>query len=308
MSDLEVIERPDDFQVTVPPGETYAELQPFTIFTAQASIDRSVLLLLNTPINSINLPQLWNNTEFHICADGAANRLYDYTHANDNLNAADYIPQFIVGDCDSLDSDVEIYYKLQGTIVIRQETQYSTDFMKSVELIVLFYHSKDLEDKLLHHSETIDSHDGLDQLTREFGINNSSTEQQIQLYILGGIGGRFDQTVHSIHQLYKLKQGLPFLQCFFITSTDLIFLVPKGKTHIKYKSKSSFNSKDKVPICGLLPFQFDVIINSQGLKYDVVNWSSSISSQVSSSNGVSGTDGFLLDVSEDIVVNIVIDY
>lgn len=305
---MSVIERPDDFQVTVPPGETYSELQPFAIFTAQTSIHRSVLLLLNTPIDSVNLPQVWHNTEFHVCADGAANRLYNYTHANDNLNAADYIPQFIVGDGDSLDPEVEKYYKLQGTVVIRQATQYSTDFMKSVELVVLFYHNKELQDKLLHHSETIDPHDGLDQLTREFGIHDSSTELQIQLYILGGIGGRFDQTVHSIHQLYKLKQGLPFLQCFFITNSDLIFLVPKGKTHIKYKNKASFNSKDKVPICGLLPFQFDVIINSQGLKYDVANWSSSISSQVSSSNGVSGTDGFLLDVSEDIVVNIVIDY
>lgn len=299
-----VIERPLDYRVSSPSNE-YSVIEPFAIFAENSNKARTALVILNTAITGINVEKLWKNTQLHICADGGANRLFNYFALEEERSK--HIPDFITGDCDSLESAVEAYYRDNGTVVIRQTTQYATDFMKSMQLMDLYFLSDSTRMEL--SAGNINEHDGLSELSNNQTPNNQSgLDNAIKAYILGGIGGRFDQTVHSINLLYRLSDSHPHLQNFFITHTDLIFMINKGKNYIKYELKKVFNKKDDTPMMGLLPFENIVTINSDGLKYDVKNWVSNISGKVSSSNAICGVDGFTVDVSDKIVLSVEIDH
>ena len=52
--------------------------------------------------------KLWDNFNVKICADGGANRLYDGLLPE---KRGLYLPDFIIGDLDSMRDDVEEYYK-----------------------------------------------------------------------------------------------------------------------------------------------------------------------------------------------------
>lgn len=70
---------------------------------------RTHLLILNSESFSPKLTvAMWNNCNLKICADGGANRLYDSLTAEER---GVYVPQYIVGDLDSLRSDVSEFYQ-----------------------------------------------------------------------------------------------------------------------------------------------------------------------------------------------------
>ena len=118
----------------------------------------SALIILNTPINNTpsgntdaTLPykqngttlsgvlgSLWRKSTYRVCADGGANRLYEATvianHRqkekdeggvmNDSTTrSADYLPDLITGDLDSLYPHVYEYYKSKGVGIVRVEDQ-----------------------------------------------------------------------------------------------------------------------------------------------------------------------------------------
>lgn len=297
-----VTERPEDLEVA-PPAEKYNLIEPFDIFTGQENDKRNVLLILNQAIKNIDLRKLWKSSRLCICADGGANRLYDY-FTNDE-ERKQFIPQFIVGDCDSLRDKTEIYYQEKGTVIIKQATQYSTDYMKAIDLIKLYFYSDNLRSKLYELPR--DSYDGLSVLVDDLSVD-SQKGPKIKVHILGAVGGRFDQTIHSFNQLYRMKSSDPFLQQIFITETDFIFLLSKGINYITYPGKSSF-SNSKTPICGLLPIGTSTTrLTTFGLKYDIENWESSMKTQVSSSNALCGTTGVVVLTTDDICFNIAVDY
>lgn len=67
------------------------------------------LVCLNSPSLPLKLlPRLWASSHIRICADGGANRLYYGLSSEDKKTC---IPNFIVGDLDSLEDNVESYYK-----------------------------------------------------------------------------------------------------------------------------------------------------------------------------------------------------
>lgn len=51
---------------------------------------------------------IWNNCKYKICADGGANRLFD---ALDVQEREKYIPDYIIGDLDSVRNDVALFYQ-----------------------------------------------------------------------------------------------------------------------------------------------------------------------------------------------------
>lgn len=290
----EVIERPNDWQVA-PPTDADRVLLPFRIFSDPIDATGSSLIILNTPLDEIDIRTLWNKTEFHVCADGAANRLFHYF---DNDERVQYIPHYITGDCDSLTDGVKQYYQKHGAIVLPQYSQYSTDFMKSVKLVSIY--NSDGRSQL---SQPVEENDGLSELIKRYPNPNPTT-----VYIAGGIDGRFDQTFQLINQLYIMRSEFPRLKVYFITANDCIFLVPKGKNFIKYPSRKSFNDKDHMPACGLLPFGGEVVLNTEGLQYDVSNWKSYVSGPVSSNNRLVGVDGFVVQTTGDIVMNVEVSH
>ena len=113
--------------------------------------DNSTLLILN---QKIDIPRplfykIWKLHDLKVCADGAANRLYDYLNDDESIRTK-YLPDYIIGDLDSLSEKVFNYYRENRVIIIKQTTQYSTDFTKCVNLISLHFNSPTFHLSLIH--------------------------------------------------------------------------------------------------------------------------------------------------------------
>ena len=133
------------------------------------------LVILNTPIpmRSAIFPYLWETTSFRVCADGGANRLYEYSHStnnshdnnnddkddeNNNNNNKDrhclYIPDLIIGDLDSIQSHVRTYYEtIHGVPVICHDDQNYNDLDKSLQAIVRHEQQQQHKQQLEHNKQ-----------------------------------------------------------------------------------------------------------------------------------------------------------
>ena len=101
-----------------------------------------VLILLNSSDNYHDyklLQQLWSRCKYRIAADGAANCLYDLVPLNQRDS---YILDHIVGDLDSIRSEVEEYYKSKGSIITKVIDQDNNDLDKAIEQCkIISYHN-----------------------------------------------------------------------------------------------------------------------------------------------------------------------
>lgn len=272
-----------------------------------ASRTRSVLLLLNQKINipSVFL-KLWRLFKLKVCADGGANRLYEFFNGNEAARAC-YLPDYIIGDFDSLKPEVEEYYRNAGVVLIEQRSQFSTDFTKALHLISIHFNdasfaSRVSQSKQQNHSIEINS--GIhDWYYRIRGANGQLESEKISLLAIGGIDGRFDQTMHSITQLYKLSSPASQFRLSYLSGTDLIFFVPSGGVLLEYTA--DFREKC-IGNCGLLPLNGPTeIYETAGLKWDVGLWETSVASgKLSSSNRFSGIDKCYINVKDGIVMNV----
>lgn len=290
---MSVIERPENFQVHC--SAPAVVLEPFLPFAPSPSAQVTALIVLNTPLDNINIQQLWDCSSIHVCADGGANRLYDAFDSESSREK--HVPHFITGDCDSLKAYVRAYYEKRGTVVLEQSSQYSSDLMKALKVVML----RALAAGKQALQGEIDVLDGLSEL-----VAKVYPEQvpEIMVYIAGGIGGRFDQSFQLINQLFAMNHTYPSLRIFFYSAHDVIFLCGKGKTYVTYPSRVTFNSKEHVPKCGILPFGRRAQLTTLGLLFDVVDWDTYVGGPVSSSNGVVGVDGFVIETTEDVVMNV----
>ncbi|EGV61459.1 thiamine pyrophosphokinase [Yamadazyma tenuis] len=286
--EAEVIENPDNLEVVAP--EDAHVIEP--LIFKDREVGNSSLIVLNQEIHSIDLEGLWRNTKLHICADGGANRLFEYWKKHQRTE--EFVPDFIVGDLDSLKADVQQFYEQHGCIVIPQYTQYASDFMKSMRLSMIYFQSETTRGLLY---EPIESNKGLEFIQLE------PAQVSVDMYILNGLGGRFDQTVHSINQVIQLAQQFVQNSFRFITPDDIVFLLRKGVNYIKYPSKQSFGCQGN-PVCGMLPLNTEVVLNTRGLKWDVLHWPSSMGGHVSSSNALVGISGAVIECSNDMIINI----
>lgn len=293
---MPVVEKPEATDVPAPEGD-YNLILPFTFLNHQETAC-GALLILNQDLSGSGVLKLWQRTQLHVCADGGANRLYSFWKSDDDRKK--YIPDFIVGDLDLLLVEVRDYYKSHGSRIIPQYSQYATDLTKSLYLIRVWYRNA----KLLESD--IEEHEGLLKLSDEINETDKLTSNNV--YIIGGMGGRFDQSAHLINQLFKITMMLNReLDLFMITTTDVIFSTQKGTNYITYENKLLFYPSKKVPICGILPLGCPTVLNTNGLIYDVIDWPSSMYGDASSSNGVSGTKGFIVDTTEPVIINIEFD-
>ena len=126
------------------------------------NVSKAALIILNQPLPDAMVRQLWPHCPITICADGGANRLKQ-------LNLT---PQVIIGDLDSLDSDVESFYS--NVKIIRIDDQDSNDFEKCIQMI----------------------------------SNNQEIEK---ILAIGALGGRFDHQMANINILYKYPRLKIFL-------------------------------------------------------------------------------------------------
>jgi thiamine pyrophosphokinase len=155
-----------------------------------ASLEDFNLIILNQELDS-KFVQFWKSSKLKIVADGAANLLYDH----DPL----LVPDYILGDFDSISTDVLDYYK-ERSKVVQVDDQNSTDFQKCINKII----------------EIESGGVGV-----ESNINSS-------IFAIGALSGRLDHTMSCLHTLMQY----PYRRIFLISTDSIATLVNAGETEI----------------------------------------------------------------------------
>lgn len=216
-------------------------IYPATFFEQNDTGSDQGLIILNQPItNGTVFKRVWLYSTIRVCADGGANRLYEY-FSDDEETRQKYLPNCITGDLDSLRPEIKEYYENLNVPVIHNPDQESTDFMKAVDMITENLGSKD---------------------TPIIG--------------LGAMGGRVDQSLHSIHHLFLSDQRGQ--EVLLLSDESVTFLLPTGTstihTPLKYLGKT----------CGIIPVAGPARITTSGLYWDVTDWETHFGGQMSTSN------------------------
>ncbi|KAI7938011.1 hypothetical protein MJO28_014931 [Puccinia striiformis f. sp. tritici] len=246
---------------------------------------RTYLIILNTPIK-INqeaepnqvFEELWKRSEYRICADGGANRLYDYCSTiklkADEKNGVEsrvwmLVPDYVKGDLDSIRPDVREFYENSQSQIILDQDQDSTDFGKCLRLI-----------------------EGVDKQCESNGDQSNSS-----LLIHGGLTGRLDQTIHTLHTLL-LRLGPPsassnhlledFLETW-VVDTDAGSMACALERNVKHllHIPSSWRQGPSPLTCGILPIGVNhATVTTRGLKWNLDQTKTSMTGLLSTSNHI----------------------
>ncbi|KAL4927258.1 thiamine diphosphokinase [Aspergillus undulatus] len=246
---------------------------------------RFALVVLNQPINETALAVLRKHAHLTVCADGGANRFFEWAKARGEESTD--LPTTIIGDLDSIRPEIRNHYANLGVNIVQDDDQYSTDFTKSLRYIR--EHEKD--------------------------VISSSTSQRSQeqtqapsILILGGLGGRVDQAFSQIHHLYMVNQtqehGSEKGNLYLISEESITFILSEGNNTIhvprtnrppdpsqtkpqpsqqQEKERNEYLLEENI---GIIPLSGPARITTSGFQWDVSNWETQIGGQISTSNHI----------------------
>lgn len=237
-------------------NSTMRKWRPSAILSLTESSKRPhALIILNQRINRVDiLKKLWAGATYRFCADGGANRLYDM-FMDDAESRAKFLPTAIHGDLDSLRSDVREYYNSKGVNVTQDHDQLSTDFMKCISL--------------LRKTEA--------ESASKANSNSGNTPKKNDIVAFPALGGRFDQTIASINQLYFMKDETD-RQLLLVSDENLTILLDEGKHIIEC------NREVEGPTCGVMPLGGPIRLTTRGLKWNLTDYPCHFGGMVSTSN------------------------
>jgi thiamine pyrophosphokinase len=210
------------------------------------------MILLNVPLQPTPLfHTLWNLAKFHICADGAANRLRSLNERNGSSSSSSSpielqqcIPDLIIGDLDSITDETKAYYHNVPTVQVIDQDR--NDLDKALE----------------------------------------AAESYRRVVVFGAFGGRFDQQMASVQSLYCY----PGREIFLYTDTSMAVLVHAGETSIFLgleATKTKNNSISEGPTCGLIPIGQPVrSMTTTGLRWNFNQQGIEFGGLVSTSNQI----------------------
>ncbi|KAN0060819.1 hypothetical protein ACQY0O_007478 [Thecaphora frezii] len=248
--------------------------------------DAHAVVLLNSPIGDEqkhHFARIWATAKYRFCADGAANRLVD-TFGYDRffIGASDPVPRphAIVGDLDSVRPEVKEFFQSQGVDILLRPSQYATDLQKCIQV---------LED-----------YERMAQVASE-----------LVLLIYGGLSGRLDQSVHTLHVLWQLAQGAADLggvedpdqgdaadQCggklkkrrrtFVIGDGSVAWLLTAGQHRLRM-SRAVMGKT-----CGILPLgsgHDGARVTTKGLEWNLTGEQTTLGGFLSTSNHLADAEG-----------------
>jgi thiamine pyrophosphokinase len=245
---------------------------PAEIFQTSSEHHRGyAIIILNQPLKLPFLvyQDLWSNSCYNIAADGGANRVYGFNKSN--ASQKDLPLNTVIGDLDSLLPEAHSYWGSKGVPVIHDEDQYSTDFMKAVNHI------------------------------------REKQEKSLDIVVLGGLGGRVDQGMSVLHQLYtyQKKPGYPDGKMFLLSTEAITFVLKAGRHRIKAKAKYGENGLGAGlgKHVGIIPLREPSVITTKGLEWDVKDWATEFGGQMSTSNHVK-EEWVTIETTKDVLFTI----
>lgn len=169
-----------------------------------------------------------------LCADGGANLLYSTTvvqSQGQHPKGGEHrrVPTAIVGDLDSVRDSVLAHYSSLGSAVIKDASQDNNDFEKAFAAL------SDLCPRL-----------------------------ELPVVVVGGHGGRIDQTLGNLNTLYMQSQL--FQNVYWLDMHNAVLSLSPGEHHI------AVDPSMEGPTCGLIPIGHPVDkISTQGLQWNLTD-------------------------------------
>lgn len=235
--------------------------------------------------------QVWKNAVYHVGADGGANCVHDLNASNlENKNVLNL--ETVIGDLDSLRSDVKQYWHERGSEIIFDPDQYSTDMTKAVKYVKSFEIPREGE---LTPSKDESGADKLQKIKDGLEIKD--------IVCIGGLGGRVDQAMSALHHLYIFQKESDYAsgKMFLLSSEAITFVLKSGKHKIKVRE--SFPGMGLGKNIGIIPLKEPSMITTEGLKWDVKNWPTEFGGQMSTSNHVQ-EDWVTVETTRDVLFTI----
>lgn len=215
------------------------------------SRDDTALIILNSPISDFEyFHRLYSHASYTLCADGGADRLQNlitttYPDLTPDVALRKALPNAIHGDLDSLSDSTRTAYTNLDVEISRDPDQYSTDFGKAVS-------------KVLALKPSLRS-----------------------LLVLGSVGGRVDQGIGLLHELYReQKFRHPDVKFWLFSEASVSVVLGPGKTVLHLPVGEGLVTRN----VGILPVYGKAVISTKGLEWDVEGWETEMGGMVSSSN------------------------
>lgn len=177
---------------------------------------------------------------------------------------SDVLPDLIHGDLDSLDDAVREAYEKLRVQVSEDPGQYSTDFGKAIEKVI--EHLPEVRDILIH----------------------------------GSLGGRVDQGIGLLHELYRQQKFRhPQIRFWLFTETSVSILLQPGRSQLHTPLNKGLIKRN----IGILPLYGPANISTQGLEWDVDSWPTEMGGQVSTSNHIVA-DSITIETDHDVLFTV----
>lgn len=243
---------------------------PAEIFSSSLTTHKDfAIIILNQPLSlSVSLYQvLWANSVYKVAADGGANRLHELNTTHTSLELD---VDLVIGDLDSLNSVARQYWAKKGVEIVEDCDQYSTDFGKAFNRI------------------------------------REERSGEVNIVVLGGLGGRVDQGLSTLHHLYMFQSKPEYAdgKMLLLSSEAITFLLKTGKHKIKARDSSVGMRLGKH--VGIIPMKEPSTISTKGLEWDVQDWKTEFGGQMSTSNHVK--EGWVeIETTADVLFTIDLD-